>query len=79
MDSQTQTIDTVAAVTVGEMIYIFALGVQRITADLHAPLFVDPYIRRVRAGHAMRVVIQIAREDIQSQNDDTVASVGCAY
>ena len=35
----------------------------------------DPYVRSVRTGHMVRVVVEVTREHIQAQYDDTVTTV----
>ena len=79
LDAEAQAVDAVAAVAAGEMIDILALGVQRVAGYLYAALVMDPYVRSVRAGDIMGVSVEIAREHVQSQYDNTVASVAYPY
>ena len=78
MNTQTQAVDTVATVVALETIYIFSGSIQCVVGQQMSALVVRPDIRRVRVGDMNSLVVVIAREDIQSELDNAVTSVGCA-
>ena len=75
VDEQVQAVDAVATVRIVVGVDVVTLCIQRITCYLNAALLMNPYVRSVRTGNMVRVVVEVAREHIQAQNDNTVTTV----
>ena len=75
VDEQVQAVNAVATVLVGVDIRVVTFRIERIACYLNAALLMDPYVRSVRTGHMVRVVVEVTREHIQAQYDDTVTTV----
>ena len=75
MDEKMQTIDTIAAILGMEVIAIMSRYIERVGIDQRAALVMFPYIRRIDISDVNGGIIQVPREDIETQCNDTVASV----
>ena len=75
MDEKMQTIDTIAAILGMEVIAIMSRYIERVGIDQRAALVMFPYIRRIDISDVNRGIFPITREDIETQCNDTVASV----
>ena len=75
MDEKMQTIDTIAAILGMEVIAIMSRYIERVGINQRAALVMFPYIRRIDISDVNRGIFHIPREDIETQCNDTVASV----
>ena len=74
MNNKRQTIDTVATKSGLVAESVSSGSVQRIACDLLSALLMNPYVRRIYISDMFGRIVEVTREDIEAQHEDTVAT-----
>ena len=75
MDDERQAVDAIATVLSREAVSVTTVGIKTIGINQRTALVMFPYIRRIDIGDMYRGILEVTRVDIESQHDDTVATM----
>ena len=70
-----QAVNAIATESGVELITIVTRSVQGVCCDLHTGMVVIPYVRSIYIRDVNGGIVEVTRVDIESQCNDTVASV----
>ena len=74
MNDERQAVNTVATKSGLVAESVSSGSVQRIACDLLSALLMNPYVRRIYISDMFGRIVEVTREDIEAQHEDTVAT-----
>ena len=75
MDDERQAIDAVATELSRETVTVTTVGIKTIGIDQRTALVMLPYVWGIDIGDVNRGILEVTRVDIESQHDDTIATM----